>query len=54
VVVANVAARECAERYLALSLPNANVFCQLDERMSESGSVLPTPSMAVNLLDTGT
>jgi hypothetical protein len=42
---AYTAARAYAERYPARRHPDSNVFCQLDERMKESGYVLPTPQL---------
>jgi hypothetical protein len=40
---AYAAARAYAERYPACHHPDSNVFCRLDERMRETGNVLPTP-----------
>jgi hypothetical protein len=42
---ANVAARECVERYPACDLVNTNVCHWLDHRMRESGRVLLTSSV---------
>lgn len=42
---ANGAVTECVKWYLAHQFLNANVFCQLDQRMRDSGNVLPMPSM---------
>jgi hypothetical protein len=39
------AARAYAERYPARRHPDSNVFRRLDERMRETGNVLPTPPL---------
>jgi hypothetical protein len=40
---AHAAARAYAERYPARRHPDSNVYRRLDERMRETGNVLPTP-----------
>jgi hypothetical protein len=42
---AYAAARAYAERYPARRHPDSNVFHRLDERMRETGNVLPTPPL---------
>jgi hypothetical protein len=42
---AYAAARAYAERYPARRHPDSNVFHRLDERMRETGNVLPTAPM---------
>jgi hypothetical protein len=42
---ADAAARAYAERYPARRHPDSNVFSRLDERMRETGNVLPTPPL---------
>jgi hypothetical protein len=42
---AYAAARAYAERYPACHHGGSNVYCRLDEKMRETGNVLPTPSL---------
>jgi hypothetical protein len=49
---AYAAARAYAERYPARHHPHSNVFRWLDERMRETGNVLPTPPLARGRLHT--
>jgi hypothetical protein len=42
---AYAAARAYAERHPACCHPDSNVFCQLNERMRETGNILPTPPL---------
>jgi hypothetical protein len=42
---AHAATRAYAERYPARRHPESNVFRRLDERMRETGNVLPTPPL---------
>jgi hypothetical protein len=42
---AYTAARAYAEMYPARRHPDSYVFCRLDERMRETGNVLPTPPL---------
>jgi hypothetical protein len=44
---ASIAAREYAERYPVRHLLDTNVFHQLDQRMTESGTLLPTALMDI-------